>query len=185
MLDFSDLWKEVVFLSVSHSSPISSVQSLSRVWLFATPWTVARQAPLSMGILQARILEWFAMPSSRGSFQPRDWTQVSHIVGGFFREEHLTLFREQGSPKTLEWVAYLFFKGTSQPRNPHPSAYEFLPFLEWILGTNLVHFWNPLHRLVKYVKLGWVGSLSWGNGMMSLPRSSLDFPKEWHQSWRH
>ena len=27
------------------------------------------------GILQARILEWLAMPSSRGSSQPRDWTQ--------------------------------------------------------------------------------------------------------------
>ena len=36
------------------------------------PWTLAYQAPLSMGILQARILEWVAMPSSRGSFQPRD-----------------------------------------------------------------------------------------------------------------
>ena len=29
------------------------------------------------GILQARILEWVAMPSSRGSYQPRDGTQVS------------------------------------------------------------------------------------------------------------
>ena len=36
------------------------------------PWTVAHQAPLSLGILQARILEWVAMPSSRGSSQPRD-----------------------------------------------------------------------------------------------------------------
>ena len=36
------------------------------------------------GILQARILEWFAMPSSRGSSQPRDQTWVSHIAGGFF-----------------------------------------------------------------------------------------------------
>ena len=36
------------------------------------------------GILQARILEWIAMPSSRGSSQPRDWTRVSHIVGRFF-----------------------------------------------------------------------------------------------------
>ena len=36
-----------------------------------TPWTVAHQAPLSMGILQARILEWVVMPSSRGSSQPR------------------------------------------------------------------------------------------------------------------
>ena len=42
----------------------------------ATPWTVAHQAPLSVGIFQARILEWAAMPSSRGSFQPRDQTQV-------------------------------------------------------------------------------------------------------------
>ena len=35
---------------------------------------MALQAPLSMGILQARILEWVAMPSSRGSSQPRSPT---------------------------------------------------------------------------------------------------------------
>ena len=48
------------------------------------PWTAARQAPLSMWILQARILEWVAMSSSKGSSQPKDQTQVSHIAGGFF-----------------------------------------------------------------------------------------------------
>ena len=62
--------------------PCSSV--LSYVLLFSTPWTVACQASLSIGIFQARILEWVAMPSSRGSSQPRDQTQVSHIAGGFF-----------------------------------------------------------------------------------------------------
>ena len=31
------------------------------------------------GILQARILEWVALPSSRGSSQPRDQTQISYI----------------------------------------------------------------------------------------------------------
>ena len=36
------------------------------------------------GILQARILEWVAVPFSRGSSQPRDWIQVSFIAGGFF-----------------------------------------------------------------------------------------------------
>ena len=36
------------------------------------------------GILQARILEWVAMLSSMGSFQPRNQTQVSHIAGRFF-----------------------------------------------------------------------------------------------------
>ena len=31
------------------------------------------------GILQARILEWVAVPSSRGSSQPRDRTSVSYV----------------------------------------------------------------------------------------------------------
>ena len=35
-------------------------------------------------ILQARILEWVAIPFSRGSSQPRDRTQASRIAGGFF-----------------------------------------------------------------------------------------------------
>ena len=50
----------------------------------ATPCTLACQAPLSMGILQARILEWVAISFSRGSSQPRDWTWVSSIAGRFF-----------------------------------------------------------------------------------------------------
>ena len=45
------------------------------------------------GILQARILEWVAVPFSRGSSQPRDRTQVSHIAGGFLPAE------PQGKPK--------------------------------------------------------------------------------------
>ena len=36
------------------------------------------------GILQARILDWVAFPFSRGSSQPRDWTQVPHITGRCF-----------------------------------------------------------------------------------------------------
>ena len=59
-------------------------KSLSCVQHFETLRTVARQAPLSMGILQARILEWVSISFSRGSSQPRDWTQVSHIAGELF-----------------------------------------------------------------------------------------------------
>ena len=40
-----------------------------------------------MEILQARILKWVAMPFSRGSYQPRDQTQVSCIAGGLFTSE--------------------------------------------------------------------------------------------------
>ena len=56
------------------------------------PMDVAHQASLPMGILQARILEWVTVSSSRGSSQPRDRTQVSLTVGGFF------MSGQQGSP---------------------------------------------------------------------------------------
>ena len=39
------------------------------------------------GICQAKILEWVLISFSRGSSQPRDWTRVSCIVGGFFTAE--------------------------------------------------------------------------------------------------
>ena len=38
--------------------PVLCAYLLSPVQLLETPWTVARQAPPSMGILQARTLEW-------------------------------------------------------------------------------------------------------------------------------
>ena len=47
-----------------HGTCTCVLNRFSHVQPFVTPWTVARQAPLSMGILQARILEWVAMPSS-------------------------------------------------------------------------------------------------------------------------
>ena len=48
------------------------------------PWTVDQQSPLSMKILQARILEWVAIPSFRGSSQSRYQTQVPCTAGAFF-----------------------------------------------------------------------------------------------------
>ena len=50
-----------------------------------------------MGILQARILEWVAMLSLRGSSQPRGQIQVYHIVSRFFtlrttREAHVAMY---------------------------------------------------------------------------------------------
>jgi len=52
------------------------------------------------GVLQARILEWVAMPSSRGSSQPRDRTCVSCIAGGFFTTE------SPGKPShVLYWIS--------------------------------------------------------------------------------
>ena len=142
-----------------HEGRRKKMRSLSCVWLFETPWTVAHQAPPSMefsrpeywnglpfpspgdlpdpgieprspalqmdslpqshlghpqlflesesevspscltlcdpmdcslpgssihGIFQARVLDWAAISFSRGSSQPRDWTQVFCIVGRRF-----------------------------------------------------------------------------------------------------
>ena len=55
------------------ADPLLLFQSRSRVRLFATP------SPGSSvhDILQARILEWVAIPFSRGSSWPRDWTCIS------------------------------------------------------------------------------------------------------------
>ena len=58
-------------------------QLLSCISLCATPWTVAPPGCSVHGILQARIMEWVAMPSSRGSSRPRD---CRHIL---YRLSHL------------------------------------------------------------------------------------------------
>ena len=52
---------------------------LSHVGLSVTPWAVVCQGSISMGILQARILEWVAISYSRGSSQLRDQTHVSCV----------------------------------------------------------------------------------------------------------
>ena len=52
------------------------------------------------GILQARILKWVAIPFSRGSSQPRDGIQVSHIADGFF----IIWATKRAQNGGLEWV---------------------------------------------------------------------------------
>ena len=73
---FSTIWatREVSSESVSSSVVSDSLQPHG-LWL-------ARL--LCRGILQARILEWVAIPFFRGSSQPRDQIQVSCIAGTFF-----------------------------------------------------------------------------------------------------
>ena len=61
------------------------------------------------GIHQARILYWVAFPFSRESFQPRDWTQVSLIVGDSLPAE------PPERTKHLGWVAYPFSSGFPNP----------------------------------------------------------------------
>ena len=50
----------------------------SHVWL-CNPMDSSPLGASAHGILQARILEWVAIPFSKGSFQPRDWTWISYV----------------------------------------------------------------------------------------------------------
>ena len=73
-----------------------------------TLWTVARQVSSVHGILQARMLEWVAMPSSRGSSQPRDRTWVSYIscIGrcGLYHQRHLGSPGRLGASLVVQWL---------------------------------------------------------------------------------
>ena len=114
LLQSLDLELTCIILIYSH---VVVVQLLSCVLLFEMPWTVALQAPLSMGILQARIWEWRAMPSSRGSSQPDDRTYVSCFAGSFFfffflQGDSLPLSC-QGSP--YSYMATSTYKGLGNP----------------------------------------------------------------------
>ena len=84
-----------ILYHLSHHQ-IRSDQSLSRVRLFATPWTVAGQAPLSMGFSSKNtgVAGHFFF---QGSSRPRDRTWVSCIVGRHFNTRVLWTFNFGGS----------------------------------------------------------------------------------------
>ena len=62
-------------------------QSLQQCLTLCDPVDYSLPGSSVHGILQARILEWVALPSSRGSFWPRDRTHDSWIEGKFFTTE--------------------------------------------------------------------------------------------------
>ena len=61
-------------------------------------------------------MEWVAFPFSRGSSQPRDWTQGLNPGLLHCRQIPYQL-SHQRSPRILEWVAYFFFGGSSWSNN--------------------------------------------------------------------
>ena len=71
------------------------------------------------GILQARILEWVAVPFSRGSSQARDQTQVYHIAGGFF-----TSWATREAPQLWKGSANSWFQWNNEKlfNKPHSSS---------------------------------------------------------------
>ena len=117
-----------------------SQSHFSHVQLCATLWAIVCQAPLSVRFFQARILEWVATFSSRGSSWSRNWTQASYVPAVacvFFTTKWLSVsgsvvsdslwpygLYPPGSSvhgilqaRLLEGVAIPFSRGSSWPRN--------------------------------------------------------------------
>ena len=102
------------------------------------------------GILQAKILEWVAFPFSRGSSQPRDRTQVSHIAGSFFtswatREAYLWM---EGSMN----VTFLRACENGDTVTVIISDYGFVHFSQYLLGYFVLFsvLWDCMIKCVGF-----------------------------------
>ena len=89
------------------------------------------------GILQARILEWVAIPSSRGSSQTGDRMQVSHVAGGFFTIWAIRLAKGDGQLKkpgrSLTTVSQTQIAAPSPSLAPSWDVPTFLSFIFFTL----------------------------------------------------
>ena len=74
----------MVLISAVHQSDSLNESESHSVVSDSLQYNIQIKICIVHGILQARILEWVAFPSSRGYSQPRDQTQVSRIAGRFF-----------------------------------------------------------------------------------------------------
>ena len=70
---FLPWWSERVW----GQEPAAILQS--GAWLFGTPWTVAHQAPLSIGFSRQEHWNGWSFPYSGGSSPPRDGSRISRI----------------------------------------------------------------------------------------------------------
>jgi len=73
-------WKPLIFWL----RPFTRAKSLQSYPTLCDPMDCSPWGSYVHGSLQARILEWVAIPFSRRSSWPRGWTRVSHITGRFF-----------------------------------------------------------------------------------------------------
>ena len=69
---------------ILYQTVVVEVLVIQSCFTLCNPMDCSLPGSFAHGILQERILEWVAMPSSRGSPQPRDWILVSHTAGRYF-----------------------------------------------------------------------------------------------------
>ena len=89
------------------------------------------------GILQARILEWVAIPFSRGFSWPRDWTQVSCIAGRFFTVWAIREAQNNGHKSNKRNCILRWTWKPSPIDNIHLSQKADLTFPTYLLGLRV------------------------------------------------
>ena len=144
-------------------------QSLSHVWLFMTPWIIAHQAPLSMGILKARILEWIAYPFSPGNLPNPEIKpaspalQVDVFTSWATREAPIYDYRSQNNQlalkmywlgnkrKNLEWCG----KSSEYPSGWLLQMYYRIKKILWVVRLRFMHFMYIMSAfsLLQFIKL--------------------------------
>ena len=108
--------------------PYFSVLScFSCVLLYVTLCTIAHQAPLSMGILQARILEWVAMPFSRDLPDPQIEPRSPALQADSLPSE-----LPGKSPKNTGVGCPALFQGIFPTQGSNPCL---LCLLHWLVGS--------------------------------------------------
>ena len=83
VLSFSGVYQLSVFKATDTSLKLKVLVTQSRPVL-CDPMNCGSPGSSVLGVVQARILEWMAIPFPRESSQPRDQTRVSHSAGRFF-----------------------------------------------------------------------------------------------------
>ena len=116
------------------------------------------------GIFQARVLEWVAISSSRGSSKPRDWTQVCRIAGRRFtiwatREARLTLWDPINCIVSGSFILHYI-----------PEFSQFMSIESEVLTHHLI-LYRPL-QLFPASDLRWVGSTDQMAKVLPRPRFS-------------
>ena len=109
-------------------------------------------------IFLARILEWVAMPSSRGSFQPRNQTHISCTAGRFFITEPL------GKPSFKHLSLRFTSQGTASPEGSvhrwqigilqvHEVTHPFIPGHLIKCGSFMNIYALPLNSVSNFIGL--------------------------------
>ena len=82
--DYSKIYVSIFSLQTINKITFELLCMRASCFSLCNPMDCSQPGSSVHGILQARVLEWVTIPISRGYSWPRDWTQVSCLVGRFF-----------------------------------------------------------------------------------------------------